>query len=166
MSASTSGGRSLSACVRARRSAVAAVSAGGPAPATTRAGAAGAAADRRAGGRADRQPRRRRGPGAPRPARLSAPDRHRRAPHRKGHRYLTVVVDHDSGLLVWAAPGRDRKTLRRFFDLLGEERCAKIELVSADGADWIAEVVNERCPNAALCLDPFPVVPWATAALH
>ena len=85
--------------------------------------------------------------------------------HRKGHRYLTVVVDHDSGLLVWAAPGRDRKTLRRFFDLLGEERCAKIELVSADAADWIAEVVNERCPNAALCLDPFHVVQWATAAL-
>ena len=85
--------------------------------------------------------------------------------HRKGHRYLSVVVDHDSGLLVWAAPGRDRKTLRRFFDLLGEERCARIELVSADGAPWIEEVVSERCPNAALCLDPFHVVQWATAAL-
>jgi transposase len=26
--------------------------------------------------------------------------------HRKGQRYLTVVVDHDSGRLVWAAAGR------------------------------------------------------------
>ncbi len=85
--------------------------------------------------------------------------------HRKGHRYLTVVVDHDSGLLVWAAPGRDRKTLRRFFDLLGDERCARVELVSADGAPWIEEVVSERCPQAAICLDPFHVVQWATAAL-
>jgi transposase len=85
--------------------------------------------------------------------------------HRKGHRYLTVVVDHDSGLLVWAAPGRDRKTLRRFFDLLGEQRSQRIELVSADGAPWIEEVVGERCPNASLCLDPFHVVQWATAAL-
>jgi transposase len=25
--------------------------------------------------------------------------------HRKGQRYLTVVVDHDSGRLVWAAAG-------------------------------------------------------------
>ena len=33
--------------------------------------------------------------------------------HRKGHRYLTVVVDHDSGRLVWAAPGRDRKTVEK-----------------------------------------------------
>lgn len=85
--------------------------------------------------------------------------------HRRGQRYLTVVVDHDSGLLVWAAPGRDKKTLRLFFDLLGAERSATIELVSADGAAWIEEVVSERCPNAALCLDPFHVVQWASAAL-
>jgi len=85
--------------------------------------------------------------------------------HRKGHRYLTVVVDHDSGLLVWAAPGRDKKTLRGFFDLLGAERSKRIELVSADGAAWIEEVVTERCPQAAICLDPFHVVQWATAAL-
>jgi len=76
-----------------------------------------------------------------------------------------VVVDHDSGLLVWAAPGRDKKTVRRFFDLLGPERSKRIELVSADGAPWIEEVVAERCPQAAICLDPFHVVQWATAAL-
>ena len=34
--------------------------------------------------------------------------------HRKGHRYLTVVVDHDTGRLVWAAPGHDEATLERF----------------------------------------------------
>ncbi|MCA1699318.1 MAG: transposase, partial [Actinobacteria bacterium] len=67
--------------------------------------------------------------------------------HRKGHRYLTVVVDHDSGRLVWAAPGRDRKTVEKFLDLLGEERCAQIELVSCDMAEAIAGAVAERCPN-------------------
>ncbi len=46
--------------------------------------------------------------------------------YKRGHRYLTVVVDHDSGRLVWAAPGRDKKTLRRFFDALGEDRSAQI----------------------------------------
>ena len=39
--------------------------------------------------------------------------------YKRGHRYLTVVVDHDSGRLVWAAPGRDKATLERFFDALG-----------------------------------------------
>jgi transposase len=85
--------------------------------------------------------------------------------YKRGHRYLTVVVDHDSGRLVWAATGRDEATLRGFFDILGADRSAEITHVSADAADWIAEVVAERCPNAVRCADPFHVVKWATEAL-
>jgi len=85
--------------------------------------------------------------------------------YRKGQRYLTVVVDHDSGLLLWAAPGHDKKTLNAFFDLLGPEGCAAIEAVSADAASWIRDVVEKRCSNAKLCMDPFHVVQWATDAL-
>jgi transposase len=84
--------------------------------------------------------------------------------YKKGHRYLTLVVDHDSGRLVWAAVGRDKKTLNAFFDLLGE-RCEKIRLVSADAAEWIGDVVKERCSDATLCIDAFHVVAWATEAL-
>jgi transposase len=85
--------------------------------------------------------------------------------YKRGHRYLTVVVDHDSGRLVWAAPGRDKATLAAFFDALGQERCAAITHVSADGADWIDAVAAERCPNAVRCADPFHIVRWATDAL-
>jgi len=85
--------------------------------------------------------------------------------YKRGHKYLTVVVDHDSGRLVWAAAGRDRATLSTFFEALGAERCAQITHVSADGADWISDVVAQRCPNAVRCADPFHVVRWATEAL-
>lgn len=85
--------------------------------------------------------------------------------YKRGHRYLTIVVDHDSGRLVWAAPGRDKATLALFFDALGADRCAAITHVSADGADWIATVVADRCPQAVRCADPFHVVSWATDAL-
>jgi transposase len=85
--------------------------------------------------------------------------------YKRGQRYLTVVVDHDSGRLVWAAPGREKATLARFFDALGEQRCAQITHVSADGADWISAVVRRRCPNAVRCADPFHIVKWATEAL-
>ncbi len=85
--------------------------------------------------------------------------------HRKGHRYLTVVVDHDTGRLVWAAPGRDRRTVEAFFDQLGEERCKQVELVSCDMASWIAGPVAERCPGAERCVDPFHVIQLATDAL-
>jgi transposase len=85
--------------------------------------------------------------------------------HRRGQRYLTVVVCHDTGRLVWAAAGRDRRTVEAFLDALGEERCKRIELVSADMAAWVAGPIAERCPNAELCLDPFHVVMLATDAL-
>ena len=85
--------------------------------------------------------------------------------YKRGHRYLTVVVDHDSRRLIWAAAGRDKATLRRFFDLLGVERCALVTHVSADAATWIADVVAERCANAVQCADAFHVVAWATEAL-
>jgi transposase len=85
--------------------------------------------------------------------------------YKRGHKYLTVVVDHDTGVLVWAHDGRDTKTLAKFFDRLGDDRCAKIRLVSADAAEWIAIVVKARCPNAELCMDPFHTVQWATRAL-
>lgn len=85
--------------------------------------------------------------------------------HRKGQKYLTVVVDHHSGRLVWAAAGRDRQTVLAFFDALGEERCKQIELVSCDMASWIAGPVAERCPDAVRCVDPFHVIQLATDAL-
>ena len=85
--------------------------------------------------------------------------------YRKGHMYLTVVIDHDTGRLVWAAPGRDRKTVEKFLDLLGKDRCEQIELVSCDMAESIALAVSDRCPNAVRCVDPFHVIQLATNAL-
>ena len=85
--------------------------------------------------------------------------------YRKGHRYLTVIVDHGTGRLVWAAEGRNKDTLAKFFDELGAERAAKLTHVSADGAEWIHAVVAQRAPNAVICLDPFHVVAWAMKAL-
>lgn len=85
--------------------------------------------------------------------------------YRKGHRYLTVIVDHGTGRLVWAAEGRNKDTLEKFFDELGAERAAKLTHVSADGAEWIHAVVAQRAPNAVICLDPFHVVAWALKAL-
>lgn len=85
--------------------------------------------------------------------------------YKRGYRYLTIVVDHDSGRLVWAAPGRDEATLNTFFDALGPERAARITHVSADMAGWISHVVTDRAPQAIHCADPFHIVAWAGDAL-
>ncbi len=85
--------------------------------------------------------------------------------YKRGHRYLIVVVDHDTGRLVWAGPGRSQAGLGVFFDELRDQRAAEITHVSADMADWIAKTVATRAPNAIRCADPFHVVAWAIEAL-
>jgi len=85
--------------------------------------------------------------------------------YKKGHKYLMVVVDHDTRRLVWAAAGRNSATVGEFFDLLGPQRCAAITHVSADGADFIDTIIARKCPNAVRVADPFHIVKWATDAL-
>lgn len=85
--------------------------------------------------------------------------------YRKGQRYLTLVVDHDTGRMVWAAEGRDKTSVSAFFDDLGDARAAQLTHVSADAAQWIADVVAQRAPQAVYCLDPYHLVAWITDAL-
>ena len=80
----------------------------------------------------------------------------------KGQRYLLVVTCHDTGRLVWAGKNRTKETLGRFFDDLGADRARQLTHVSADGAQWIHDVVTARAPAAVLCLDAFHVLAWAT----
>ena len=85
--------------------------------------------------------------------------------YKKGHKYMTVVTNHDTGKVVWCDIGFGKETLSKFFELLTPEQRASIQCVSADGARWIADCVKKYCPNAERCIDPFHVVSWATEAL-
>jgi transposase len=85
--------------------------------------------------------------------------------YKKGHKYMTVIVDHTTGKLIWAAPKHGKTVLASFFELLTPEQRLNIKHVTADGAKWIAECVAEYCPNAERSIDPFHVVQWATDIL-
>lgn len=85
--------------------------------------------------------------------------------YRKGHKYLTVVVDNRTGKLVWAAEGRTSATVEAFLDALGPQRVAQLRFVSTDAANWIVPVIKRRCPKAVVCTDPFHVAQWASKAL-
>ncbi len=83
--------------------------------------------------------------------------------HRKGYRYLTVIVDTTPG----GSSGRRRGATRRpsFFDVLGVERAKRLKLVSYDMAGWIEAVLAKRCPRTKRCVDPFHVIQFVTEAL-
>ncbi len=85
--------------------------------------------------------------------------------YRKGHRYLTCVVDHERGAVVWCAKGRSADTLRQFFRDLGPERSLLLEAISCDmSASW-PTVIAEHAKNARVCVDPFHVVKLSGEAL-
>jgi transposase len=85
--------------------------------------------------------------------------------YKKGHKYMTVIVDHNTGRLIWAKKGFGKETLTEFFKELTKEQCANIKYVTADGARWIADCIADYCPNAERCVDPFHVVSWANDSL-
>jgi transposase len=86
---------------------------------------------------------------------------------RKHHRYLTLVVDHDRGVVVWGAKGRDSAPLDQFFDELGPQRSSVIEAVSLDlGPAYIKSVRAEgHAPQPVICADPFHCVKLVGDAL-
>lgn len=85
--------------------------------------------------------------------------------YKKGHSYITVVVNHDTNTVIWAHDGHGKEIIELFFNELSEEQRASILLVSGDGAAWITNAVKKYCPNATRCLDPFHAVEWANEAL-
>ena len=78
------------------------------------------------------------------------------APHRCGRRLvpqgpplLDLVADHDrEGRVIWAGEGRSAATLERFFDLLGDERTARLEAISCDMGGGYLKAIKRRAAHA------------------
>lgn len=80
--------------------------------------------------------------------------------YQKGHKYLTLVYQLDTGnrRLLYVGKGRGKVVLERFFDLLGEARCKRIEFVCSDMWKAYLEVIKSRLSHAVHVLDRFHIV--------
>jgi len=77
---------------------------------------------------------------------------------KKRHRYLTVVVDWESGRVLWVGEGRRYETLKEFFASLNDEQRQSIEAIAMDMWDPYIKAVRECCPGARIVFDQFHVV--------
>ena len=75
----------------------------------------------------------------------------------KAHRYLTVVLDIDSGAVVFVGEGKGADSLTRFWKKL---RCAgtQIEAVATDMSPAYTFAVRNNLPNAKHVFDRFHVI--------
>lgn len=84
--------------------------------------------------------------------------------YKRGHRYLTIVANHDTGTVVWVGRDRTKESFEQFFDALGE-RVADLDAVTCDASSVYLPVARLRAPDATICMDPFHVIKWAGEAL-
>jgi len=77
---------------------------------------------------------------------------------RKGHNYLTVVIDHDQGKVLWMGPDRKMTTLQRFFTSLSEDEISSIKAIATDMWDPYIKAIKTYCPKADIVFDLFHVV--------
>jgi transposase-like protein len=85
--------------------------------------------------------------------------------YRRHHEYVTIVTDHDKGHVVWAEPGKNAATAKRFFDDLGAERTSELRVVTMDMSEAYKTAVTEAAPNARIVFDRFHVQRLAHDAL-
>jgi transposase len=78
----------------------------------------------------------------------------------KKAKYVTLVVDLDSGRVLWVGKGRGKEALEGFWRRL-KRSGAQIEAVACDmsGAYWSA--INEHLPGAAIVFDHFHIIKLA-----
>ncbi len=75
----------------------------------------------------------------------------------KGHRYLTVVMDLDSGAVVFVGDGKGADALKPFWKRLRPSKAA-IEAVAMDMSAAYRQAVSTYLPKATIVFDHFHVI--------
>jgi transposase len=75
----------------------------------------------------------------------------------KGHRYLTIVLDLESGAVVFVGDGKGAKALLPFWKRLKGSK-AKVEAVAMDMSPAYREAVSTHLPKAKIVFDRFHVM--------
>ena len=76
----------------------------------------------------------------------------------KGHRYMTVVLDYETGRVLWMGRGRSARTLKKFFRVMSRRQRRAIKAVAMDMWTPYLKVVRERLPQAKIVWDFFHAV--------
>ena len=77
---------------------------------------------------------------------------------RKGHHYMTVVIDYETGRVVWMGRDRTRKSFSAFFASMSQEQKEGIEAIAMDMWEPYIKCAKEHIPQARIVFDMFHVV--------
>ena len=84
---------------------------------------------------------------------------------RKRHRYVTVLVNGDTGEMLAMVPHRNIQALSGFLAAQGHKWCKGVKVVVSDGSKAYKAAIDRRLGHARHVLDRFHVVRWFAAGL-
>jgi transposase len=76
----------------------------------------------------------------------------------RGHTYMTVVLNYETGEVVWMGKGRKTATLDEFFGAMPEAQRDNIKAVAIDMWNPYIKAILKWCPSAHIVFDLFHVV--------
>ena len=77
---------------------------------------------------------------------------------RKGHHYLTIVANHETGEVLYVAEDRTCDSLVKFFKTLTPELLLNIAAIAMDMWNPYIKAVNDYCPHVKIVFDQFHVI--------
>ena len=84
---------------------------------------------------------------------------------RKRHRYVTVLVNGDTGEVLAMVPHRSQAALSGFLASQGHRWCRGVKVVVSDGSAAYKAAIGARLGHARHVLDRFHVIRWFAAGL-
>ena len=84
---------------------------------------------------------------------------------KKGHSYVTNVVDIEKKAVIWNQDKHGKSVLDDFYGCLTEKEREEIEAVACDGAKGFLSSSRQHAPNSLIILDHFHVKSYLSAAL-
>jgi transposase len=77
-----------------------------------------------------------------------------------GHRYCTIVIDADSGELLYLERGKSKQQAYHFFEWVGAAFMKGVEAVSMDMNTSYATAFSDEYPHVAIVYDGFHIIQW------
>jgi transposase len=76
----------------------------------------------------------------------------------RGHQYATVFLDLESGDVLYCTEGKDKETVYRFLQFVGEKWMKGVQAVAMDMNAPYDSAFRERCPHVRIAYDFFHLV--------
>jgi len=84
---------------------------------------------------------------------------------RRGHRYVTVLINADSGETIGIVRHRDAAALSGFLAAQGNRWCRGVKVVVSDGSGSYRSAIRQHLGGATHVIDRFHVARWFAAGL-